>query len=133
MVVAQAQRVAYEPGRLSFVFSPAHRLLGEQVEQNRVWLEGVVEKIAGRRPKITVQIVGGNGGSLPADTPQPGGAGTEAMGGRTQEKSQAPAGGDPARRSGAGPDELRARAESHEGLKILREVFPIEIRDVEEL
>jgi DNA polymerase III gamma/tau subunit len=122
MVVAQAQRITYEPGRLTFVFAPTHRLLGEQVEQSRAYLEGLVERFAGRQSKIAIEI--GDGNSNP-----PAGSGSVRPAAGTPA-----AGGDTAGSAAEGAEvDLRARAERHEGLKILREVFPIEIRDVEEM
>jgi hypothetical protein len=46
-VVAQAQKIEFGPERVTFSFLPAHRLLREQVEQNRAWLEQTASQADG--------------------------------------------------------------------------------------
>jgi DNA polymerase-3 subunit gamma/tau len=55
-VVAQAQRIDVGPDRIVFAFSPAHRLLGEQVQQNRSWLEGLAERCAGKKMTVAAEV-----------------------------------------------------------------------------
>ena len=40
-VVAQAQKIEFGPDRVTFSFLPAHRMLREQVDTNRQWLEQI--------------------------------------------------------------------------------------------
>lgn len=49
MTVAQAHRIEVEGDRIVFSFTPAHRLLKDQLEQNRTWLEPLAARVAGRR------------------------------------------------------------------------------------
>ena len=56
-VVAQAQRIDVTADRIVFAFSPAHKLLGEQVQQNRAWLETLAERCAGRRMPVVAEVV----------------------------------------------------------------------------
>jgi len=113
MVVAQAQRIEFEVDRIVFAFSPAHRLLAEQFEQNRVWLESLAGRLAGRKVRVLA-------------SPGPKG---EATNGATS-----PARGDarPDQVAG-GASDLKTRAMADSGLKELAEVFPLEIRDVEKI
>jgi DNA polymerase III subunit gamma/tau len=59
-VVAQAQKIEFGPDRVTFSFLPAHRLLREQLEQNRAWLEQTASAIAGKKmPVVAAQADGG--------------------------------------------------------------------------
>jgi DNA polymerase-3 subunit gamma/tau len=107
-VIAQAQRIEVSPQSVSFVFTPVHRTLREQLEKERPWLEGVAEKLAGRRISVSS---------------------TEAQAG-TAEPAQGSAGGtDEDRRAAA----LRARAMENEGVQALLDVFGAEITKIEEM
>ncbi len=53
-VVAQAQKIEFGPDRVTFSFLPAHRILREQVEQNRPWLEQIAAGVAGRKMMVGV-------------------------------------------------------------------------------
>ena len=105
MVVAQAQKIEVAGDRVTFTFSATQRALRDQFEQNRVWLESTAQQASGR--KITVAAV---------------------------QQDAAP---DPP--SGAAPPppdrkaELRAQAMADAGVQAMLEVFPAEIRDVEEI
>jgi DNA polymerase III subunit gamma/tau len=105
MVVAQAQKIEVGAERVAFTFSPVQRALCDTVEQNRAWLEGLAQQIAGRKMTIAVAQV---------EAP-PGVARTDL----------APAG--PSKAA------LREQAMADAGVKALLEVFPAEIRDVEEM
>lgn len=102
-VVAQAQRIEVEPDRITFTFSPAHRVMREQLEQSRAWLESVAETVAGRR----VAVLG------------------------VQAAPDAPAASANGERASRGAD-LKAEAMADAGVQALLDVFPAEIRDVEE-
>jgi len=107
-VVAQAQKIDVADDRVTFTFLPAHRALREQFDQSRAWLEAAAEKVAGRKVAVTaVQASSDDGGVPEAET-----------------KSAAAA---PATR------DLKAEALSSTGVQALLDVFPAEIRDVEEM
>ena len=105
MVVAQSQRIEVADDRVTFMFSTAQRTLRDHFEQNRAWLESVARQVSGR--KIAVAAV-------------------------QQEASPDPPAGTPP----APPDrkaELRKQAMADAGVQAMLEVFPAEIRDVEEI
>jgi DNA polymerase-3 subunit gamma/tau len=104
MCVAQAQKIEVTGDRVTFSFSANQRTLRDQFEQNQKWLESAAHQASGRRIAVTsVQLE-----AVPA----------------------APAGAPPS------PDrkaELRQQALAEPGIQALLEVFPAEIRDVEEM
>ena len=105
MVVAQAQKIEIAGDRVTFTFSANQRALRDQFEQNRTWLESTAQQAGGR--KIAVAAV-------------------------QTEAAPAPAAG------GAAPPEdkkaeLRKQAMADAGVQAMLEVFPAEIRDVEEI
>jgi DNA polymerase-3 subunit gamma/tau len=105
MVVAQAQKIEIAGDRVTFTFSASQRALRDQFEQNRTWLESTAQQAGGR--KIAVSAV------LTEAAPAP------AAGGATpQEDKKA---------------ELRKQAMADAGVQAMLEVFPVEIRDVEEI
>ena len=108
-VVAQAQKIDVTDDRVTFTFLPAHRRLREQFDQSRPWLEAAAERLTGR--KIAVSAV-----QAAADNGEPAGA---------EQKAAAPAG--PPKR------DLKAEALESTGVQALLDVFPAEIRDVEEM
>jgi DNA polymerase III gamma/tau subunit len=112
-VVAQAQRIDVTDEAITFTFSPTHRALKEQFNETRLWLESVAERAAGRR--ITVTAVGGEVGAQPS--PQPSA--------RQAETKAEPA--------AAGKRDLKAEAMSSSAVQAMLDVFPAEIRDVEEM
>ena len=89
---------------VTFTFSATQRALRDQFEQNRGWLESVAQQASGR--KIAVASA------------------------QTEADPQAGAAADPAatRKSA-----LREKALADAGVQALLEVFPAEIRDVEEM
>ena len=103
-VVAQAQKIEFDGSRLTFTFARAHRTLGAQLEQSRSWLEQIATQIAGR--KISVVAAQGNADPVP---PQPGAEGASDRG------------------------TLKGKAMTDSVVKAMLEVFPAEIRDVEEI
>ena len=107
-VVAQAQKIDVTADRVTFAFGPAQRTLRDMFEQNRAWLEGVARQVAGR----TVAVVGAQN-----DNPTPSDQADSAQ------KVAAP---DP-------KSALRAQALADAGVQAMLEVFPAEIRDVEEM
>ena len=108
-VVAQAQKIDVAGDRVTFTFLPAHKALREQFDQSRAWLEAAAERLSGRKIVVSaVQAATDNGEPL---SPDP--------------KAAAPAG--PPKR------DLKAEALESTGVQALLDVFPAEIRDVEEM
>ena len=108
MVVVQAQKVEITPERVAFTFSPGQRALRDQFEQNRAWLEELAQQVAGR--KVSVSSVQNAAAEV---TPKPADAGPQA--------------------AQDGKTALRDQALADAGVQALLEVFPAEIRDVEEM
>ena len=114
MVVAQAQRIDVTDDRVTFTFSPNQRALREQCEQTRGWLEAAAERLAGRKVAVVaVQAEGGGAPGAPA-------AGAVPASARTIDPD------DPKR-------DLKAEAMSSSAVQAVLDVFPAEIRDVEEM
>ena len=110
-VVAQAQRIEIVADAIHFAYAPVHRLLKEQVEQNKPWLEGIAEQVAGRRLSVRAELTAG------AAAP-PAAAGT------------AP----PAEAVPKRPErDLRSAVLADETVQALLGIFPAEIRSVEEI
>jgi len=110
-VCAQAQKIEVTGDSVTFTFSPNQRTLLKNLQDNRAWLESIAQQVAGRR--IAVSGV--------------------------QADSVGPA-AEPARNGGetatAEPDKksaLREQALADAGVQAMLEVFPAEIRDVEEM
>ncbi|PYR41196.1 MAG: DNA polymerase III subunit gamma/tau [Acidobacteria bacterium] len=110
MVIAQAQKVEMAGDRVTFSFSPSQRTLCETFEQNRPWLETIARQTAGR--KIVVAAVQTDAAAAPAEGGQP----PEAD-----------------RKSADRKSALRQQALADAGVQAVLEIFPAEIRDVEEL
>lgn len=106
-VVAQAQRIDVTDDAITFTFSPTHRALKEQFNETRQWLESAAAKAAGRR--ISVTAVQGEATVAPPAKEQP--------------KVDA----------AAGKRDLKAEAMSSSAVQAMLDVFPAEIRDVEEM
>jgi hypothetical protein len=106
MVVAQAQTIEVSADRVAFTFSATQRTLCETLEQHRAWLEGIAGRLAGR--KVTVVAVQAADAAVPLPGQTPDAAVTR-------------------------KSELREQALADAGVQALLEVFPAEIRDVEEM
>jgi DNA polymerase-3 subunit gamma/tau len=104
-VVAQAQKIEFGPERVTFSFLPAHRMLREQFETNRQWLEQIATAVAGRRMTV---------GAAQADAvPEPVAAGPSA--------------------SPSKPPDLKTTAMADSAVQAMLDVFPAEIENVEEI
>jgi DNA polymerase-3 subunit gamma/tau len=103
MVVAQAQKIEVTGDRVTFTFAPNQRTLRDTFEQNRPWLESVGQQVAGRRIVFAAQ----------SDAPGPPSDNSQ----KTADKKTA----------------LREQALADAGVQTMLEVFPAEIRDVEEM
>jgi DNA polymerase-3 subunit gamma/tau len=106
-VVVQAQKIEVTPDRVTFCFSSTQRALRDNCDQNRTWLEATAQKIAGRRIVVMAVQPDATASSAVA-APQPDAAAAKKM-------------------------ELREQALADAGVQALLEVFPAEIRDVEEM
>ena len=107
-VIAQAQKIEVAGDRVTFTFSPTHRALREQFEQSRGWVETTAERVAGRR----VMVESAQGAASVAAPAESG--------------SRSDAGSAPKR-------DLKADAMSSSAIQAVLDVFPAEIRDVEEM
>ena len=105
-VVAQAQKIEFGPDRVTFAFLPAHRILREQVEQNRPWLEQIASGVAGKK-----MIVGAAQAEPAAEIP----AAAEAPSGQSK------------------PADLKTNAMADSAVQAMLDVFPAEIENVEEI
>jgi hypothetical protein len=128
MVVAQAQKIELVGDRMTFSFSSNQRTLRDTFEQNRTWLEGLAQQLSGR--KVAVVCALADAASAPAASPGPAGP---------VDASAAPgnAGGalnvSDDQKNAQKKSALRDRAMADAGVQALLEVFPAEIRDVEEM
>ncbi len=105
MVVAQAQKIEVAGDRVTFTFSPNQRTLRDTFDQNRAWLESVAQQASGR--KIAVGCV--------------------------QTEAAAAPPGEGAQKAADKKSALREQALADAGVQAMLEVFPAEIRDVEEM
>jgi DNA polymerase-3 subunit gamma/tau len=112
-VVAQAQKIEVTSDRVVFTFGPVQRALREMFERDRGWLETLAQQIAGR--KIVFASVHAAVTALPEDAPSDDGS-LERETKAVERKSA-----------------LKAQALADAGVQALLEVFPAEIRDVEEM
>jgi hypothetical protein len=103
-VIAQAQKIEVDGDRIRFTFSPAHGLLRGQLEQNRAWLESIAARLAGRRLQV------------------------QSIDAAPEDPAAAPVDPAEARRAA-----LKAEAMADSAVQALLDVFPSEIRDVEEM
>lgn len=106
-VVAQAQKIEFGPDRVTFSFLPAHRILREQVEQNRPWLEQTAAAIAGKKMPVVAAHADG-----------------------VAEPVAAAAG---AAASMPKPPDLKTTAMGDSAVQAMLDVFPAEIENVEEI
>jgi DNA polymerase III subunit gamma/tau len=107
-VVAQAQKIEFGVDRVTFSFLPAHRILREQLEQNRPWLEQIASAVAGRKMPVT---------AAQADT---------VTGSATSAAAGAPA-------AQARPPDLKTTVMADSAVQAMLDVFPAEIENIEEI
>lgn len=110
-VVAQARSIEVTPDRVTFTFSPTHTMLRELFDQQRQWLESTAQRLAGRKVAVTAMQApaGSTSDVTPADAPA------------RVTSEQAP------------KRDLKAEAMSSSAVQAMLDVFPGEIRDVEEM
>jgi DNA polymerase-3 subunit gamma/tau len=133
-VVAQAQRIDVANDRITFVFGPAQSTLRGWFDQQQAWLDAAVERVAGR--KIAVVSVQSDGAEANPESRLPAEA-RRAEGGIPNPGPDS--GPNPEPRipnPGQAPEkkrDLKAEAMSSSAVQAMLEVFPAEIRDVEEM
>jgi DNA polymerase-3 subunit gamma/tau len=106
-VVAQAQKIDVAMDRITFTFSATQRTLRDVFDQNRAWLESTAEQVA--RRKVGVSAV------------------------QTEPPSAEPSATAPPDPAAVKKASLREQAMADSGVQAFLEVFPAEIRDVEEM
>ena len=119
-VVAQAQRIDVTGDRITFVFGPAHSSLRGLLDQQKPWLDATAERVAGRKIAVTSELSSTGSQAAPASPESPStslGASRIPNPGEASEKKR----------------DLKAEAMSSSTVQAMLEVFPAEIRDVEEM
>jgi len=106
LAVAQAQRIDVTDERITFTFASNQNVARMQLEQNRAWLESVAERLSGKRMPVT---------AVQSDTATPSPAAGAAAAADTPKR------------------DLKAEALASSGVQAMLDVFPAEIRDVEEI
>jgi DNA polymerase III gamma/tau subunit len=107
-VVAQAQTIELAGDRLTFTFLANQRTLRDQFDEKRSWLESIAEQATGRKLTVTAT-------SVPATASSTDGKPKDAV--EVPDRKSA----------------LREQAMADAGVQAMLEVFPGEIRDVEEM
>jgi len=114
-VVAQAQKIEVAGDRVTFTFSATHRSLRDMFEKDRPLLESMAQQVTGRRISITsVQLDAAGAAPVPA--------------GGNADPSAKPTAAKPDKKS-----TLKEEALKDSSVQAMLEVFPAEIRDVEEM
>jgi DNA polymerase III subunit gamma/tau len=113
-VVAQAYRVDVTPSKITFSFLPNQRVPKQQCEEARAWLEGIAEKVAGKKIHVSVAVTDAAG--VP-ETPA-------AASARTAAAAEQPR---------ASEDDLRKQALADPTVQALLEIFPVEKTKIEEI
>ena len=111
-IVAQAQKIEVTAERVTFTFLPAHGALREQFDQSREWLETIAERLPGGR----LAVVSAAAEGADAATPEAG--------------AEPPT---PAPVSPVAVRDLKEEALASTAVQAVLDVFPSEIRDVEEM
>jgi DNA polymerase III subunit gamma/tau len=106
LAVAQAQRIDVTDDRITFTFATNQNVARMQLDANKEWLEGVAQRLTGRRIQVT-------SAQLQADA--------------APASSAAPAA------SSAPKRDLKEEARSSPSIQAMLDVFPADIRDVEEM
>ena len=159
-VVAQAQRVEIDDRRITFTFTEMQRTLAQQVESGRSWLEAMATRTIGRKMKVGARKVAESGPAktessepgapaavrqpaletlppvesppdaeppLPAEPPPDLNLSPDHPAGPAAEPAQ------PKQSQDGPPADLLSQAMGDPAVQTMLEVFPAEIKDVEEL
>jgi DNA polymerase-3 subunit gamma/tau len=113
LAIAQARRIDVSDSEIVFTFAANQNVARGQLEQNRVWVEEATERLTGRRIPVKVVADASAVASAPASAP----ARADDAGGKDT----------------AAKRDLKAEVESSSAVQAMLEVFPAEIRDVEEM
>jgi len=100
--------------RIAFVFGPAQSTLRQWFDQQKTWLDAAAERVAGRKIAVTSELTS---------------ATTPAGAGVSNTESRIPNPGEAAEKT----RDLKAEAMASSTVQAMLEVFPAEIRDVEEM
>ncbi len=119
-VVAQAQKIECDEQAVTFTFAPAHKTLLKQLEHSASFIAEIASRLTGGPVKVVA--VQASGELTGAPTTAPG----EPASGSGAEPASVPGAAD------TSPD-LKAQALGDSTVQALLEVFPAEIRDVEEI
>jgi DNA polymerase III subunit gamma/tau len=111
LVVAQAFRIDATPAGITFTFQANQKVPRQQCEDQRAWLQGVAEKVAGRPVPVSVVVAD----AAPAPTPA------------------APAASSPQASKPSGPLEAGDDPMKNSTVQAVLEIFPIEKTTVEEI
>ena len=114
-LVAQAQLIEVAADRIVLTFAPEKKI-DSTFEKYRPQLEATASRLAGRKMTVVSQVGSGHEGGAPAHAP----------GARREHDEQAPAASDRKLL-------LKEQALADASVQAMLEVFPVEIRDVEEL
>jgi DNA polymerase III gamma/tau subunit len=106
LAVAMAQRIDVTDDRITFTFASNQNVARGQLDQNREWLESVAQRLTGRRIQVSSAQV--------------------------QAEGAPPAASTQAATPSAAKRDLKEEAKSSPAVQAMLEVFPAEIRDVEE-
>ena len=110
--VAQAQRIDVREDTVTFTYGSNQNVLRMQLEQNRSWIEAAAQRIAGKRIAIVTTLAEG-AVTQPASAP-------------VAEKA-------PPVDDGGNKSDLKSAAMASPAVQAVLDVFPAEIRDVEEM
>jgi DNA polymerase-3 subunit gamma/tau len=126
-VVAQAQRIDAANDRVTFVFGPAHSALRGLFDQQKGWLDAAAERVAGRKIAVVSELLA----AAPSNTSPDPGPRIPDPGSRIPDPGRVPdpGPGQPAEKK----RDLKAEAMSSSTVQAMLDVFPAEIRDVEEM
>jgi DNA polymerase-3 subunit gamma/tau len=119
MVVAQAQKIESTADRVTFTFSPNQRALRDQFEQQRSWLDSAAKEVFGRPVAVTA-VLSESAAAPAAPSDQ-------------RPSPASPAAAPAAQKPTDKKSELREKALADTAVQTMLEVFPAEIRDVEEM
>jgi hypothetical protein len=111
LAIAQAQRIDVRDDSVTFTFAPNQNVARMQLEQNRAWIEAAAQRIAGRRIAV---VIAQSDAAAPAPAQ-----------GTIPEQPKADEGG--------GKRDLKSEAMASPAVQAVLEVFPAEIRDIEEM
>jgi DNA polymerase-3 subunit gamma/tau len=128
-VVAQAQKIEVTANRVTFSFSSSQGALRQNCEQNRAWLETTAAASAGRRISVVSQTDASPSQSPASGTSSPTSPAMPSASAPDAANAEAVA----AQAAATRKTDLREQALADAGVQAMLEVFPAEIRDVEEM